>query len=680
MVLSILPLSAAQTQYFELLQGGFRAPSQCERMQCLSVRLPQCRDHLQGFYLKEKGCTDGKLCTDCTYGNSTEMTRCYCENPPYYKYANYGEACNVGILCKEGQGQCYRPCHTYLHITECPSDNHCFWDTSQEPYVCADKPAPTPPVSWRAVMNSDPTDTVFEEGEKIVRMTNATAYPIGFTALKVGADGYRIEGLLLEEITTLETIFLQLDLDNTGALSPEEFAGLPDVLNTLAATVANQLAAAESARRLDVEVSTRRLESRGIVVSRKLQSDLGDGYAPTPEDCGSQGMFYCSFDQACKMDCQECGWKSAHDTAFSTCVRPTPATCRADGGKVYCVSDDLCHPAGDCSNCVDRPVVDFSQFICLAVWWNPEPLPQWTNWICRDRNKVGMPCRHDQDCIHGLKRCLNGKCAPKQPYNPDQTCDDDLDCPWQGYYCPSDPTGGENPYWIKYCREQRGEGMTCSEDRECMPDTRCNVGEGQPRCRRLFSLPFGAKSSLDYLCSLGWRDREDKCAPPANSKELGRPCNSSTECTTTDATGRTGECVCKAWWMFDTAKYCMPVTGDFSEKMVHLRNYLWYTATNCGSHWTEEDCLRIGGNRAKRLKLAVECEAQQLSRGPYLPPDTCSIYDPERFPDKCAELMALGGWLYESSSAPARFTGCGVLVFLLALHALERACGHLERR
>lgn len=680
-VMSNLPLISSQTQYFELLQGGYRAPSQCTRMQCLSVRLPQCRDELEGFYLKEKGCTDEKICADCLYSNVSE-TRCYCENPPYFKYVNYGEACNVGVACKEGEGICYRPCYTFLHITECPTD-HCYWDTSSVPYVCADRlPAPIP-VLWRVVMNSDPTDTVYEEGEKIVEHTNSSSYPMSFQAFRVGANGYRIEGLLLEEITSLETIFLQLDLDNSGDLNPAEFAGLPAVLSTLAQQVQSQLAAADSARRLEVRVSTLRLQSRNITVPspRRLQSNgLGDGYVPTAEDCAALGQYYCSFDEACKADCQECGWKSAHDIAFSTCVVPTPASCRADNGKVYCLSDDLCHPAGDCSQCVDRPVVDFSQYTCLAVWWDPEPLPQWTNWICRDRNKVGMPCRHDQDCIHGLKRCLNGYCAPKQPYNPDHTCDDDLDCPWQGYYCPADPTGGENPYWIKYCREQRTDGMTCSETRECAPGTLCNLAEAQPRCRKLFSLPYGARASRDIFCSLGWRDREDKCAPPAKSKEVGRPCNSSSECTTTDATGRTGECVCKSWWMYDTAKYCLPVTGDFAEKMVHMRNYLYYIHTECGSHWTEEDCQRIGGDRAKRLKLSYECEAQQLSGGPYLPPDSCNIYDPVRFPDRCAELQALGGFLYETGAAPARDAACGVLVIALVFFSWDFLAASSGRR
>ena len=33
-------------------------------------------------------------------------------------------------------------------------------------------------------------------------------------------------------------------------------------------------------------------------------------------------------------------------------------------------------------------------------------------------------------------------------YNANQTCESDFDCPHLGFYCPSDPTGGQNPYWV----------------------------------------------------------------------------------------------------------------------------------------------------------------------------------------------------------------------------------------
>eukprot|EP00913_Durusdinium_trenchii_P016995 g15980.t1 len=184
--------------------------------------------------------------------------------------------------------------------------------------------------------------------------------------------------------------------------------------------------------------------------------------------------------------------------------------------------------------------------------------------------------------------------------------------------------------------------MTCAEDRECEPGLRCNVGEPQPRCRKLFSLKIGALAAEDVFCEFGWRDRDGKCAPPAQSKQAGRSCDTDLDCETTDETGRTGSCTCKAWWDKDDPKYCKPVSGDFAKHQEALRDYLWFRASRCGTFWTEAECLRIFGNEAMRLKLAVECEEQQLSGGPYAPPEECRIVDSERFGDRCAMMNELG--------------------------------------
>merc|ERR1719472_556802 len=72
-------------------------------------------------------------------------------------------------------------------------------------------------------------------------------------------------------------------------------------------------------------------------------------------------------------------------------------------------------------------------------------------------------------------------CMSMQPYNPEHTCETDLDCPHVGYYCPSDPTFGEDPYFIKFCRKQFAAGQKCDEDRECEPGTVCNDVERPKR-------------------------------------------------------------------------------------------------------------------------------------------------------------------------------------------------------
>eukprot|EP00929_Paragymnodinium_shiwhaense_P007312 TRINITY_DN111233_c0_g1_i1.p1 TRINITY_DN111233_c0_g1~~TRINITY_DN111233_c0_g1_i1.p1 ORF type:complete len:693 (+),score=98.98 TRINITY_DN111233_c0_g1_i1:43-2079(+) len=647
--------AVAQLQYFEPLT--YRDPTQCERMQCLSIRLDYCRDHLQGYYLKEKGCRNGQICTDCTHGNGSSPTICRCENPPYSVPVSYNQECNAGKVCGPGQGQCYRPCLTYLHVTMCP-DGHCQWDPVNT--VCRDKP---PPVITRLWADAEYADTVSAFAENIVVATPTGAFPIDFDHFEKAATGYKIQGKLLDNITQLETVFLNLDVNNDGLLSSSEYAALPNILGAIdtAMSARTATAAASAAPPPEGSAAARLLTSlprardgrllaaasmddvtTEEAVARQLQ--LNASQIPvTPESCGAQRprRYFCSFDSSCKLDCKECGWKSATDVAFSTCVRPSPTTCWADGGQLYCQSDDSCHPPGDCANCVDRPIVDYSQYQCLALWWDPKPLEQWTNWVCRYRSKVGMPCNHDQDCIYGLKRCFGGKCASKQPYNVNHTCESDYDCPHLNYYCPTDPTNGSNPFFIQYCRRQKGEGMTCQEDRECEPEYRCNTAEAQPRCRRLFSLEQGAPAADDVFCTHGWRDRTGLCAPAAKSKEAGRSCDSDRGCPTTDRTGRTGNCVCKAWWDKDEAKYCEPVAGDYEDHQRRLRDFLYYKVTNCGHFWTEEECIQVYGNKVLKLKLEIDCEKQRLSNGPYLPPADCAINDYERFGDACARLSSL---------------------------------------
>jgi len=613
------------------------------------------------------------ICTQCEYGNTTHATTCKCENPPFSTPVLYGQECNLGQVCT--QGICYRPCDTYLHITLCEDTLHCRWNTTT--YTCEMKPPAASLVEWASIPAGNP----YSQGMQILSMMGAALFPQNFDDFQTSAHGYTLRGILLQDLIQLESMFLQLDENNDGMLQATEYAKLPGALTQLDAAAVAQSSALAGQRRLangsfaHVLGTTPRLEDGAIVrnlaahdgTTTSMVQESGTTYvnggstttsttvttttpapapaavAVRPEACGAMvpGKYYCSFDQSCKSDCKECGWKSATDTAFSMCVRPTAMTCHADGSQEFCPTDQSCHPNGDCSKCVDRPIVDHASHVCLAVWWKFEPSAQWTNWVCRDRNKVGMPCRNDQDCIYGLKRCLGGECQPLQPYNQNLTCELDVDCPHLGYYCPEDPTGGENVYWVQYCRRQKSDGNTCKSDRQCAPDTLCNTAEPQTKCRRYFSLPVGTPSKDDTLCSTGWRDRFGKCAPPAKSKWAGRSCSSDRDCETTDATGRTGQCRCKHWWDEDDSKYCEPVTGDYKDHWVKRRDYIFFRVTNCGSFWSEDECLRIFGTDFRKKKLDMQCETQKLSGGPYMPPKDCGVVDPEKFPDYCAQADAL---------------------------------------
>eukprot|EP00403_Amphidinium_massartii_P041511 CAMPEP_0178436192 /NCGR_PEP_ID=MMETSP0689_2-20121128/34314_1 /TAXON_ID=160604 /ORGANISM="Amphidinium massartii, Strain CS-259" /LENGTH=700 /DNA_ID=CAMNT_0020058283 /DNA_START=81 /DNA_END=2179 /DNA_ORIENTATION=+ len=683
-----LLVNLADAQLVELLM--YRQPAQCERMSCLSPQNEYCKEHHEGYSLAMRGCPDPQICTNCVFGNDTHPTQCTCENPPYEIIARYGELCDTGRECEEGV--CFRPCSEFFHVTKCPEDR-CFWN--QTTYTCQNRPATVEPVLWTSHTEAD-VPSAYVQGQQFIALTGEAHFPMSFATFKESISGYMLRGLLLEDVITPEAFFLELDHDVDGLLTMSEYMHLPDVLQSVddaAVTIAGQQGQAvmqASGRRLKEKAGSRlrlshvekesmlnSLSAAAALVNRSAGRRLQDGDV-SAEACGAQipKTYFCNFDQSCKLDCAECGWKSAHDEVFSTCVQPSAATCNADGGQEYCISDQRCKPDGDCSQCVDRPVVDNSQHTCLAVWWGTTPSTEWTDWVCRFRNKVGMPCRHDQDCVTGMKRCLGEVCQPLQPYNPGHICETDHDCPHLGYYCPTDPTDGRNQYWVNYCREQRSEGMTCQEDRECGPTLRCNTAEPQARCRELFSLEIGFPSKLDTLCRLGWRDRFGKCAVPAKSKDAGRSCSSDRDCVTTDQTGRTGSCVCKAWWQEDDSKYCLPVAGDLARHMESVRNYEWFRSQNCGSFWTEAECLRIFGDEALVLKLAVDCEVQQLASGPYLPPIECGVSDPTMFADPCGLLANMtasnGKSLTPSSAALALALAASLLAWQSALDTHHR--------
>jgi len=346
---------------------------------------------------------------------------------------------------------------------------------------------------------------------------------------------------------------------------------------------------------------------------------------------------YCPLSMTCMppRDCSTCGWKTTVDRKNHLCIQPSPIACKNDGGRSYCPTDMSCHPSGDCSNCPSMPIADHAQYKCLEPWWEPKPRATWSSWVCRQQAKVGMKCTFDQDCIHGMRRCLLGVCQSLQPYNPQQPCARDLDCPHVGYYCPIDPTGGEDPYWVQFCRKQRAAGEKCAENRECGPGTVCNTVERPPRCREFFSLEMGELAADPNLCIYGWTDADDVCTVPAQSKERGRACGVDHDCQTTDLTGKTGVCACRKWWDAGEPKHCLAVAGDMRNHMQSVRDWFWFRSDACGTFWHEEECIEQHGMAAKKLLWKVKCEMQQLSNGPHLPPLACGISDP-KYVDYCS--------------------------------------------
>eukprot|EP00928_Gymnodinium_smaydae_P026904 TRINITY_DN20977_c0_g6_i1.p1 TRINITY_DN20977_c0_g6~~TRINITY_DN20977_c0_g6_i1.p1 ORF type:complete len:592 (-),score=23.80 TRINITY_DN20977_c0_g6_i1:153-1928(-) len=508
--------------------------SRCTRHRCIEHTKETCLEEQSGMFRSERGCTEGKVCTQCSHDQSS--VTCRCENKPYSTPVQYNQACSPGRDCVAGEGICFRPCATYFHRADCLA-THCAWNAQSS--KCQD----IAPASASATIHA---------GRALSRL---------------------------------------------------------------------------------------RWETQQDSHGRRLEDSANDSEEQSICAALSPPQYYCSFDKSCVLDCQRCGWKSTEDLVRAICVRPSASACKASACQVYCASDSTCHPQGDCSRCTDRPVVDYSQNACLAPWWDSVPLNQPAQWVCRWRNKVGMQCIHDQDCIYGLRQCLRGRCAPLQPYNESHACSSDYDCPHVGYYCPADPTDGADPYWVQVCRRQKSEGMTCLADRECEPGTRCNSGEPRPRCRKLFSLDVGVPADDDALCTFAWRSIDGKCATKSRSKRAGRPCSEDFDCTTTDASGRVGSCVCKTWWNETGASYCMPVPGDYANHQESLRNLLDFKESKCGSFWTEAECLRTWETTFRTLKLQLDCETQKLSGGPYVPPTECHLQHDQRFADHCALLQ-----------------------------------------
>lgn len=364
--------------------------------------------------------------------------------------------------------------------------------------------------------------------------------------------------------------------------------------------------------------------------------------------CANLNEYYCALKKVCVPSCETgCNWQSVENNEQSSCDTPSPETC-AKVNKYFCGSDDACHTS--CNSCTGRGILDASQSACLAPWWNPNPSNDMSTWVCRHRYKVGRVCNHDQDCIYGLRKCAELKtttnryfaakeCLPYKPYEETHMCEVHHDCPHINYYCPKDPTGVDS-FWIQYCRKAKGENRKCTHDDECQTDMLCNLMDSpSPRCRRYFSLPLGHRAHSPLLCTTLWTNNNNVCTYAAKSKRVGRRCASDSDCTTTDPTGKTGTCSCKDWWSSGTSKYCLPVAGDYDNKVEKMRDWLYFKAKNCGRFWTDQDCLEEFGDEAKKLHHALECETQTLSRGPYLPPaDDCQLNPNNDFVDYCSLL------------------------------------------
>jgi len=621
----------------------YRHPEQCERKACIGNTEVNCKEHLPGFYLRERGCAvagDGgtQICTSCTYAQQLgDPTICQCEKVPFSTIVQYNEPCDSSRTCHSGE--CFRPCEFFLHVSTCPLER-CMWNTTA--LGCVDVPSSLVYTEWASLVASTEA-TQGKRGPMILAGVSDSIFPLDFHKFPLMVSTYRIQGKAITNLITLVALFQRFDTNYDGYITAEEFEKqLTKTLEELEneATLLEkqqavaQMQALENARRLlpataeglpeqhplhaldrnlrnygynRTTGNARALQVVGNVASHQKQ-------ALSAEDCvlETPPKYFCSTLVICVDDCAVCGWKSATDREFFLCVAPSPESC-LESGTQFCGADGRCHAS--CADCVGRPILDYSQNACLSAWWYTEPSYDTSTWICRHRRKVGRSCVHDQDCIYGLHKCLSAKttdgtkrqCMPLRPYEETHICKSHYDCPHVDYYCPDDPTGND-PFWIKYCRMQLGEGRKCKSDYECRADMLCNTIEiPAPRCRRIFSLPLGHVAKEDKLCVTGWTNKNKVCTYPAKSKRVGKGCVNDEDCPTTDPTGRTGRCHCKEWWEAGNSKYCIPVVGDLRNHLQSVRDLEQFKADNCGKFYTDEECLEeFPGSMLRRGEKPID--------------------------------------------------------------------------
>ncbi|CAD7925918.1 unnamed protein product, partial [Amoebophrya sp. A120] len=202
---------------------AYRHPEQCERKECIANSEPNCKEHLPGFYLKERGCADhadgGKrICTDCQYSAALgQPTICQCEKTPYSTKVQYNEPCDSSRVCLAGE--CFRPCEFFLHVSTCPEER-CMWNTTA--LNCVDIPASLVYTEWASlVLGSEATEGV--RGPIILAGVSKTIFPLNFEKFNQMSSTYRIMGNPITQYITMVEFFQRFDLNYDGFLTAHEF-------------------------------------------------------------------------------------------------------------------------------------------------------------------------------------------------------------------------------------------------------------------------------------------------------------------------------------------------------------------------------------------------------------------------------------------------------------------------
>jgi hypothetical protein len=464
---------------------------------------------------------------------------------------------------------------------------------------------------WSYLISSETTPNVTAIAENILResQTINQTFPLTFSDIQSLVEGF----LFQEKPLSADQLFILLDVNTNGELSLSEFHELEKILRI----IFPQTSDLPETRRLTELVPALTGDDVALCLSLSESSSpalvaaCASAELQGPICAADGGKFYCSLDRTCKSDCESgCAWLNTHDPETSRCVPAAASACRALG-KFFCATTN---GAGKCvdscmSSCANGPVEDTVSLVCRSVWWNAVPSRNPNDWMCRFRHSPGQFCVSDIDCIYGKKKCGDDhRCLPQ-----DELCIRHEDCAL-GMYCPSDPSGGQDPYFVRNCKLQKGEDETCTGGFDCKPGFACNQGV----CKRLFFLPVGVSSESPDLCQSGQVDYSGKlCQSVFKGKRTGQTCESDSDCPTTDPSNALGRCECIGWWESDSVacKRCQPVIGDLSENAKSLREWRTVRSQNCPSFWTDSECIREKGDMVAQAYYRYQCELQTLAGG-----------------------------------------------------------------
>jgi hypothetical protein len=593
------------------LSSGFKIGNTCDRNAC-SDSVSYCSRQLAGVYrYLGPACDTNSTCTDCSI--TTEgATECVCQKAPYTLGALHGQSCGLNTKCVDGS-ECFRPCNTYLFQFDCPTDR-CMWSTAWG--SCQDLVTEPSLPTWSTMVAG--TTNISLIADTIVSGTPAEYFPIPYSDLQGAVWDFEYNGQYLISVVSMDTLFQLLDTNTDAMISQEEFSSLGSILASI--FISNP----PSSRRLSSLVPP--LTGSDVAKCLSLTSDSPPSLVSacaSPDLQGSicaadGGKYYCSLDQTCKSDCvSSCDWLNTEDPSTNRCIPATVSACKAIS-KQYCGSSRKCVAYCD-TECSSFPVSDSVTSTCRSVWWEKQPSSNPANWVCAYRHSADQRCVTDIDCIFGQRKCSqDGLCLPATA-----SCTSDRDC-GISFYCPSDPTGGQDPFFEKKCKLQQTDGGDCNVHSDCHGLLRCNSQDPSKiqgfngKCRGLFSLPTGSASSESALCESGQLDISGSaCAVPFKGKRTAYACTSDTDCGTTDPSGSFAHCACIGWWDRDdvACKRCQAVVGDLANSGESLRNWLYVRGSYCSSVWTDEECLREKKDEVASSYYSYMCELQTRSGG-----------------------------------------------------------------